>query len=68
MDRKAFKIMKYYLLLKSHLTDTPDFEQEIESPSKQEAIDTFYNLLHGEIEKSYIESYMLSEDQINEGL
>lgn len=43
----------YLIYIKSH-TEAPDFENEVQASNRIEAIDKFYQLLHGEFDKKFI--------------
>ena len=54
--------MRYSLYIKSH-ADAPDWEHTIFGiNSKEEAVDTFYKILHGEYDKEWIGDHLYEED------
>jgi len=43
----------YLITIKSH-AEAPDFETGIEAPNRLEAIEKFYDMLHGEFDRDFI--------------
>ena len=62
--------MTYYLYIKSHC-EAPDWEQEVEAGSKEEAIKMFVGMLGPDWDTSMIENDLMTDndlEQINRGL
>lgn len=53
--------MLFNIYIASH-TDAPDFEYSIEAKNKEEAVETAYEMLHGEFDRDYL-SNCIEEDQ-----
>lgn len=49
----------YTLYIKSHDL-SPDFEVEVEADKEIEAINMFYEILHGEFDTEFIKAHMLN--------
>ena len=57
--------MKNYLLyIKSHC-NYPDYEDEIEAMTKDEAVELFYGKLKGEYDREFLQENVVCEDEIN---
>jgi len=57
--------MKRYLLyIKSHC-EYPDYEDEVEAMTKDEAIELFHVKLKGEYDREFLRENVVCEDEIN---
>ncbi len=50
----------YNLIIKSH-ADWPDWDYTLDAETREEAIEEFYKLLHGEYDREYIDSQLAEE-------
>lgn len=51
--------MTYSIYIKSH-TEAPDFEADVEAENEEEAINKFYEMLHGEFDRDFIKESITS--------